>query len=136
MSSRIAPPCHDCAGTGWIDDGRQIDVDQFEDCACSNCKGSGVEPPHKAGARYTGPVKPLHLYCGVQVFGDVLDALSKSRRLLMSASVQDGQRPLARARYMHYRQKATARCFGLTHAENLYRDSILAPAVWPLDRAA
>lgn len=36
---------------------------------------------------------------------------------------------LRREAYKSARLRSAARCFGLTHAENLYRDSILAPAV-------
>jgi len=42
----------------------------------------------------------------------------------------------ARRMYIDLRAKVTERCYGLMHAENLYRDSILAPAARPLGRLA
>ena len=52
-NSRIEVPCHECDGSGIIEDGEQIDVDDFRDCLCGNCEGTGQEPWRAAGDRDT-----------------------------------------------------------------------------------
>jgi len=46
-------PCQSCDATGVCEDGEQIDVDDFRDCLCDHCKGTGIEPWRPAGGRDT-----------------------------------------------------------------------------------
>lgn len=48
------PPCEHCDATGLIEDGERIDVDDYRDCVCSECNGTGIGEPRHAGDRYTG----------------------------------------------------------------------------------
>lgn len=45
--------CHACDGTGVLEDGEQLDVDDFRDCRCDHCDGTGLEPWRAAGERDT-----------------------------------------------------------------------------------
>lgn len=54
--------CHVCEATGVIEDGEQVDVDDFIDCLCGHCDGTGIEPWRPAGkrdTRYCAPTDPL-----------------------------------------------------------------------------
>lgn len=46
-------PCQVCEATGVIEDGEQVDVDDFIDCLCGHCDGTGIEPWRAAGGRDT-----------------------------------------------------------------------------------
>lgn len=46
-------PCHQCEASGVIEDGEQLDVDDFRDCLCGHCDGTGIEPWRAAGSRDT-----------------------------------------------------------------------------------
>lgn len=46
-------PCHACDASGVHEDGDQLDVDDFQDCLCENCDGTGIEPWREAGSRDT-----------------------------------------------------------------------------------
>jgi hypothetical protein len=46
-------PCQVCDASGVIEDGEQVDVDDFIDCLCGHCDGSGKEPWRPAGGRDT-----------------------------------------------------------------------------------
>lgn len=46
-------PCHYCDAEGVIEEGVQLDVDDFEACLCHNCGGTGIEPWRSAGGRDT-----------------------------------------------------------------------------------
>jgi len=46
-------PCQVCDTTGVIEEGEQVDVDDFIDCLCGHCDGTGIEPWRAAGGRDT-----------------------------------------------------------------------------------
>ena len=58
-------PCHVCDASGVIEDGEQIDVDDFRDALCDNCAGTGCEPWRSAGDRDTGDPSRDGLHLGL-----------------------------------------------------------------------
>lgn len=73
-------PCHVCEAAGVIEEGVQVDIDDFVDCLCDNCDGTGIEPWRPAGKRDTGAPK----------FTDPLVDLARQRAAVMSCKARLG----------------------------------------------
>lgn len=67
---------------------------------------------------------------------DPMLAMAANRTAMRSASAKKYGYTGFRRDYFDLRARVTERCHGLMQAENLYRDSILAPAARPLGRMA
>ncbi len=107
-------PCHVCEATGVCEDGEQLDVDDFRDCLCDHCEGTGIEPWRQAGGRDTGA--PKH--------HDPLTHVAKERGSVMRIKREFGtwrgrgiERRYADARNRAMRESAGFRAYRLAEIE-------------------